>query len=72
MKKKKRYPRMSPRAKELAGETVPEELRARRGRKRSQAIAIGLSRAREQAELERALGIAGEYGVGHMRNRGAS
>jgi hypothetical protein len=63
--KKTRCPRMSARARELAKKTVPEEVRARRGRgserSRAQAVAVGLSRARERAELERALVTAREY-----------
>lgn len=76
MREPKKFPRMTKRAKEIARETVREELRARkvRGRtvNRRQAVAVGLSRAREQAELERALGIAEEYGLGYMQGRGAS
>ena len=52
MKTKK--PKLSKRAKTIARETVAEELRTRKYPRR-QAVAIGLSRAREQARHEHAM-----------------
>ena len=59
-KRTKRHPKMSARAKEIAGEKVAEEVRTGRYARR-QAVAIGLSRAREEARHERAMATARKY-----------
>lgn len=59
-RKTKRYPKLSARAKKLAGKTVAEEMRTRKYPRR-QAVAIGLARAREEARRERVMATARKY-----------
>jgi hypothetical protein len=59
-KKTKKYPKMNRRAKEVSKRTVAEELETGKYPRR-QAVAIGLSRARDEARHERAMATARKY-----------
>jgi hypothetical protein len=59
MPKKKKFKKLIPREKKLASRYIPQEFRAKyRG---TQAVAIGISRARRQAERERVDKIVDKY-----------
>jgi hypothetical protein len=58
--KKKKYPKLSRQAKEISRRTVREEVEADKYPRR-QAVAVGLSRAREAARHEHAMATAREY-----------
>ena len=56
---KKKLKKLTPRERELASRFIPQEFRAKyRGK---QAVAIGISRARSQAEKERLDEIVSKY-----------
>jgi hypothetical protein len=57
---KKKQKRLTPRERELASRFIPQEHRARRYG-RVQAVAVGISRAREQAERERVVALVKKY-----------
>jgi hypothetical protein len=59
-KKTKKYPKLSRRARDLSRKTVGEEIETDKYPRR-QAVAVGLSRARDQAHHEHAMATAREY-----------
>lgn len=59
MPKKKKFKKLTTREKKLASRYVPQEFHA--GYEGRQAVAIGLSRAREQARKERVGKIVDKY-----------
>ena len=56
---KKKYKKLTPREKKLASRFVPQEFHA--GYRGTQAVAIGISRARAQAEKEKINKIVDKY-----------
>jgi len=58
-KKTKKYPRLSRQESELAGEYIAQEFRA--GRRKKQAVAIGLGRARTAAAKAKIDKIVAKY-----------
>jgi hypothetical protein len=56
----KQQPRLSPRERELASQTISQEIRTRKY-PHPQAVAVGISRARRQAEQEKLDAVVAKY-----------
>jgi mRNA-degrading endonuclease RelE of RelBE toxin-antitoxin system len=63
MPQKKKFKKLTPRERALASRFIPEEYESPRFKhaKRSQKIAVGISRARRRAEQERVDAIVNKY-----------